>query len=240
MRTYSERGVVRHYVDAVEEIGLWPSEKALFGHYLRKDDAILDLGCGAGRTTFGLMRAGYRGLTGLDISWRLVGEAGSRARRQGGGRFICGDSCHLPFRDNSFDGAIFSFNGLMAIPGTANRVAALREVRRVVRPGGTFVFTTGERTDNPFWHRQKEQWDQGTRNPVLREFGDVLVRGGPHWRVFLHFPTVPEVASLIQRAGWRLIERRSREQICYEPPRIDRFAGHCLFWTVSNPKPMAG
>jgi len=64
------------------------------------------------------------------------------------------DATDLDFADNVFDGAIFGFNGLMQIPGSASRRKAMGEVFRVLRPGSWFVFTAHDRTasENPkFW-----------------------------------------------------------------------------------------
>ena len=55
---------VSYYEEAVEEIGLWNSERVFFTKYLPKHGRVLDLGCGAGRTTFGLHRLGYTNLVG--------------------------------------------------------------------------------------------------------------------------------------------------------------------------------
>lgn len=47
---------IRDYVDAVTSGGLWDSERILVGKYVPQGGALLDIGCGAGRTTFGSVR----------------------------------------------------------------------------------------------------------------------------------------------------------------------------------------
>ena len=50
---YNKEENVKRYGEAIK-IGLWNSERLFFEKYINKDDYILDLGCGAGRTTFAL------------------------------------------------------------------------------------------------------------------------------------------------------------------------------------------
>ena len=50
----------RDYIDAVTTVGLWESERTLMDRYVPRNGAVLDIGCGAGRTTVGLYEAGDR------------------------------------------------------------------------------------------------------------------------------------------------------------------------------------
>ena len=59
--------------------------------------------------------------------------------------FHHGDATALDYEDETYDGAIFGFNGLMQIPGRENRRRAMREIFRVLVPGSWFVFTTHDR-----------------------------------------------------------------------------------------------
>jgi ubiquinone/menaquinone biosynthesis C-methylase UbiE len=59
--------------------------------------------------------------------------------------FSIGDAKHIDAPNNSYDAAIFSFNGLMMIPGRRNRLQAMKEIERVLKDKGYFIFTTHDR-----------------------------------------------------------------------------------------------
>ena len=67
------------YVEAVDGVGLWDSERLVVSRYLSKEDRILDIGCGAGRTTIALYRLGYSKVRGVDLSRGMIEHATSFA-----------------------------------------------------------------------------------------------------------------------------------------------------------------
>ena len=69
---YDQDYNINRYGEAVDEVGLWKSEKIIFNKYINKDNKILDLGCGAGRTTINLYKSGYKNIIGLDLSTNLI------------------------------------------------------------------------------------------------------------------------------------------------------------------------
>ena len=92
---------------------------------------ILDLGCGKGRFARALQARGAR-VIGLDVSEAmLAGADGSALDR------ILGSARRLPFRPASFDAVIAVEMFEHLAPPAVDEVCA--EVRRVLRPGGTFV-----------------------------------------------------------------------------------------------------
>ena len=103
--------------------------------HLRPGDAVLDCGCGPGSITVGLAEAVAPGRTvGVDLSDGHFPVAQALAAERGTSNvvFQVADVYELPFDDGSFD-AVFA-NGLLlhlSDPGQA-----LREMRRVLRPGG--------------------------------------------------------------------------------------------------------
>jgi demethylmenaquinone methyltransferase/2-methoxy-6-polyprenyl-1,4-benzoquinol methylase len=95
------------------------------------DDRILDVGCGTGFATEGLLQR-TNVIHGLDQSAHQLQKAYGKFGKNGPVRFYRGDAERLPFADNAFDG-LWSSGSIEYWP---NPVAALAEFRRVVKPGG--------------------------------------------------------------------------------------------------------
>jgi SAM-dependent methyltransferase len=105
---------------------------------LRPGDRVLDMACGAGAYTCWLAeRVGPRGLVdGVDISAAYLACARERAAASAQRaivNFQTGDIESLPFNDDTFD-LVWCAQSMYTLP---DPTSALRELRRVTRPGGT-------------------------------------------------------------------------------------------------------
>jgi SAM-dependent methyltransferase len=102
-------------------------------------DRVLDIGCGNGQLTRLAARAARHGAAiGVDLSIPMVETARLRARREGldNVTFEPGDVQAYPFPERSFDVALSRF----AVMFFSDPVAAFRNIRRALRPGGRLVF----------------------------------------------------------------------------------------------------
>lgn len=111
---------------------------------LRPGDRVLDLGCGTGDLAVDLLRAfrgnqavlanvrGIGGVVGVDVAPAMLRRGAAKAA---GLAPVLADARRLPFGDRTFDaaGTAFTVRNVPDLP------AALREVRRVLRPGGRFA-----------------------------------------------------------------------------------------------------
>lgn len=114
---------------------------------------VLDLCCGTGDLVFHLLRSDPAlRVTGIDFTAPMLDGARTRARSadpQGRATFVEGDVTALPFADASFDGATMG----LSLRNVTDIVGALREARRVLRPGTRFVNLDVTKPPNPIVRR---------------------------------------------------------------------------------------
>jgi demethylmenaquinone methyltransferase/2-methoxy-6-polyprenyl-1,4-benzoquinol methylase len=110
----------------------------------RPDDLVLDLCCGTGDLAFALSRAGKARIIGADFAHTMLVRARDKSAAPATTTvenpalpvpFFEADALRLPFADASFNlvTAAFGFRNL------ANYEAGLREIQRVLKPGGTIA-----------------------------------------------------------------------------------------------------
>jgi len=151
---------------------------------LRGDEYALDVGCGLGKVTIGVARLLKGGkVVGIDI-WDgldIAGASPQRAYRNAeieGVRdrveFKTGNALAIPFPDNTFD--LVTCGGvLLAFWNDRDRLKALSEIHRVLRPGGRFLLME-----------------------TLRNLGTLILCPGMAWK----FLTKRQCTELLERAGF--------------------------------------
>ncbi len=118
--------------------GFYPIERELISlHFPPPPARILDIGCGAGRTSAELVRLGYR-ITGIDLAGNLLRAARNRVP---GANFAMMDARGLAFPSGFFDAAIFAFNGIDYIYPYSDQCTTFGEIQRVLAPGAPFYFS---------------------------------------------------------------------------------------------------
>jgi SAM-dependent methyltransferase len=155
---------------------------------LRPGDLVLDLGCGFGRHAFEARRRGGR-VVACDLSTDELAQVRNTfvAMSEHGevpphslAAPACGDATKLPFPDGTFDRIIAS----EVLEHIADDVAALDELTRVLRPGGTMAVTI------PAWLPEVVCWR------LSDEYYAPKSEGG-HVRIY----TEVEVRSKLEAAG---------------------------------------
>ncbi|MGH3796376.1 MAG: class I SAM-dependent methyltransferase [Pseudonocardiaceae bacterium] len=115
--------------------GLREAEAGLLGALAGRQ--VLEVGCGSAACSRWLATQGAR-VVGLDLSAGMLRHAERAARDTGlAVPLVQADANRLPFADGSFDLACSAFG---AVPFVADSGAVMREVARVLRPGGRWVF----------------------------------------------------------------------------------------------------
>jgi ubiquinone/menaquinone biosynthesis C-methylase UbiE len=125
----------REFFDEVErhryqEYAPWMPEVMGFANFTGK--RLLEVGCGMGTDLLRFARGGAN-VTGVDLTPRSVETSRHHLNLYGqNGDFALSDAESLPFADESFD-VVYSNGVLHHTPDTAE---AVREIHRVLRPGG--------------------------------------------------------------------------------------------------------
>lgn len=106
---------------------------------LKKEWHILDLGCGYGRIAIPLAQNGYD-IDGMDITPEMITSAIKNSRKAGlEMEFVVGDMRKLPFLDESYDAVICMWNTFSEITETSDQIAAVKEISRILRSGGSAI-----------------------------------------------------------------------------------------------------
>ncbi len=210
IKEFSSKKAQEIYIKEAEK-GLWPSEKILIKKYFKPKSFILDVGCGTGRTTIPLYKLGYN-ILGIDITPMMIKNAKRIAKsKKLGIRYEVRDVTALKFKNEFFDNVLFSYNGWTQIPKKENRIKALKEICRVLKPDGCFIFTTHIRKLKGFTLFWIKQW---IKIYILKplgfnikemDFGDRFFYDRNRKKQFIHIPSLKEINEQISIAGFKLI-----------------------------------
>jgi demethylmenaquinone methyltransferase/2-methoxy-6-polyprenyl-1,4-benzoquinol methylase len=164
---------------------------------------VLDLCCGTGDLVFHLLRSDPAlRVTGIDFTAPMLDGARTRARSadpQGRATFVEGDVTALPFADASFDGATMG----LSLRNVTDIVGALREARRVLRPGTRFVNLDVTKPPNPIVRRLFGLYFYG----VVPLIGGLVGGSRAAYRYLpnslTNFPDADGLADRFRTAGFR-------------------------------------
>jgi SAM-dependent methyltransferase len=206
---------------------------------LRAGDRLLDLGCGAGRHAFEALRRGAR-VTAFDYDEAELKDVAAMATAMAdagdlpaaaGSAAARGDATALPFPDAAFDRIIAA----EVLEHISDDKAALAELTRVLRPGGTIAVTV------PAFLPERISW------ALSDEYHAPFVPGG-HVRIY----TAAEMRTGLGAAGVRPYHAHKAHGIhapywwlkCAVGPTNDdhplvRAYHQVLCWDISGTQPWA-
>jgi demethylmenaquinone methyltransferase/2-methoxy-6-polyprenyl-1,4-benzoquinol methylase len=174
--------------------------------------SVLDVAGGTGDIAFriaGLARArgGEAVITVCDINEKMLGEGVRRADEAGEQslQWVCGDAQTLPIPDSSMDAYTIAFG----IRNVTRIDAALKEARRVLKPGGRFLCLEFSRVVAPGLDALYDRYSFS----VLPRLGEAVAKDGEAYRYLAEsirrFPAQTVFAKMIEQAGLSRVKVRN-------------------------------
>jgi ubiquinone/menaquinone biosynthesis C-methylase UbiE len=146
---------------------------------------VLDIGCGTGQLVTRIAETLPRvRVVGCDFSAGMLRRAAARSGSKHAARWVQGDAGRLPFRDGAFD-AVVSTEAFHWFP---DQHAALRELFRVLAPGGRLVLAL-----------------VNTPAPLV---SDVMYAGSRLVGEPFYWPTIRQMRRRVEAAGFRVESQR--------------------------------
>jgi demethylmenaquinone methyltransferase/2-methoxy-6-polyprenyl-1,4-benzoquinol methylase len=168
---------------------------------VRRGDLVLDIAAGTGTSSEPFDRLGAR-VVPADFSLGMLRQG---KKRRPDLAFTAADATQLPFADAVFDAVTMSF-GFRNVHCTQE---ALREFRRVTKPGGRLLICEFSTPSNPAFRKVYSEYLMSALPRVARRVGSnaesyvYLAESIQAW------PDQAGVARLLQDAGWGKVEWRN-------------------------------
>src|ERR1700722_19398317 len=220
-----------HTVQAVADFSFYrllKEEEYLFPKYYKSGDSVLDLACGLGRTTLLLHEMGLA-VHGVDRSDLFIQIA---KRRLPYLDLRVGSYDNIEEADSSFSHVLISLNGLDYAYPAAQRFAALQEGARVLKPGGTLIYSSHNLKSlhwfSPYY-RNRLIWKARNSIKAFKEC-DYVVEGG----VYTFYASSGFVVGQTQAVGLKMVEMRGFFKL--GTGRLDRYFSPYIHYVFTKPE----
>ena len=169
-------------------------EREIIKREIKDDDFVLDIGCGTGEQLKILNKA-----IGLDISIEMAKIAKHKTNKP----VVVANAEFLPFKNKSFDKAISFFGAL----NHCNLKRALREVNRVLKDDGVFIFTIANIYDIKWILKNILRGDfKKVKNALKKRKGTIIkIIDGEKIKVKTRFYSIREVENALKEEGFEVV-----------------------------------
>jgi len=211
----NQRSIAHHYDAFVADTPLCGLDQhilqeSLPGPNRPGSEAILDLGCGSGRTALPLAKRGYD-VIGVDLSRAMLEIMINKFRASCAAGTIFPVQANLVelrcFAEQSVDHAVCLFSTMGMIHGRTHRRSMLNTLFRLVRPGGTFILHVPHRWAALREHQGIRQLARSWWNAIQdrnSEFGDCTYAYRGLQSMFMHRFSKRELKQDLRATGWTI------------------------------------
>lgn len=218
---YLQPEELQEWTNIVKE-GLTRYEKKYIKKYIDNRGKLLDIGCGGGREGIALASNGYD-VFGIDLVLpMLVNARRTAAKMKQRLKYSAMNALSLGFKNNTFDGVLMLGQVLAFIPLRENRITALKEAFRVLKPGGKILLTTHSRNSHLKYKiyffvkdnlRRILKWFYfNTLEPGDR-FATTVGNAKSKGKHYLHMYSMEETFEDLAAAGFKVLKCNSRMEI---------------------------
>jgi len=181
----------------------WPESKKFISTF-QKGSYFLDLGCGNGRNSIHLAKEGMR-VVGCDFSGALLEIAKNKLewnQVQNKTEIFLGDVSSLPIKNDTFD-AVLYIATVHHLPLKEERLASIKEVNRILKPGGRALISA--------WAQEQEKFREELKEPVQggMEYGDIFLpwkmKAGREFQRYYHLFSKSEFEDLTKSSGLEVV-----------------------------------
>ncbi|MFC1731392.1 class I SAM-dependent methyltransferase [candidate division KSB1 bacterium] len=169
--------------------------------YLKKNDQILDVGCGFGRICIDLYNKGYKEVYGIDINESGILYARKQISELSQDHLKVANATNIPFDDSQFDFVIT--HAFWTTVMSEEREAVMKEISRVLKKDG-FLYTAqfGQTWEDPLYKKRYEDglakgYKRGTFESLDKETGEL--------RYLAYHYTKEEIEALTNVVNFKIL-----------------------------------